>query len=110
TIWRYLCIARSRGVEAAQKTLLPVRNDPRRVMRQAYELFAGKGSLDRVLEVGNREGQRGRFYSHLYAGLYCEASDDARSLSYLLAAASRYPIDDYMWDLARVHCQLRGWE
>jgi tetratricopeptide (TPR) repeat protein len=111
TIWRYLCIAQARGVEAAKTVLLPVRNDPRRVMRQVYELFAGHGTLEDALEVGDREGQRGQFYSYLYAGLYCEASGDrARSQSYLLRAVSQYPIDDYMWDLARVHCQLRGWQ
>ncbi|MDY6784566.1 MAG: hypothetical protein SW833_18815 [Cyanobacteriota bacterium] len=118
TIWRYLCIARSRGVKAAKTSLFPVSNDPRRVMRQVYELFAGNDTLENVLKVGDRENQRSRFYSHLYAGLYCEATGESarprpirasRAKFYLLAAVEKYPIDDYMWDLGRVHCQLRGW-
>lgn len=110
TVWRYLCIARDRGTKAARKSLLPVKNDPRRVMGQIYDLFAGNCTPEAVLAAGDREGKRGQFYSHLYLGLYCEVAGDVPGAkTYILAAASQYPLDDYMWHLTRIHAQLRGW-
>ncbi len=110
TIWRYLCIARLKGVTEARNSLLVVRNDPRLVMRSVYELFAGNCSIDDVLAVGQKEGKRGNFYSHLYIGLYCEAeSDNERACQYILKAVKEYPLNDYMWHLAGVHQALRKW-
>ncbi|MHC5830069.1 MAG: hypothetical protein ACYT04_82610, partial [Nostoc sp.] len=76
TVWRYLCIARSLGVEEAQKSLLTVKNDPRRVMQRVYDLYAGNCTPDDVLTVGQSEGIKGNFYSHLYLGLYYEAQNN----------------------------------
>lgn len=111
TVWRYLCIARSAGVDAAKDSLLIVRNDPRPVMRQVYKLYAEECTPDDVLLTGQSEGQSGSFYAHLYAGLYYEAAN-ARDLArtHIVKAATTYPVkDDYMWHLALVHAQLRGW-
>jgi len=110
TVWRYLCIARSRGVTAAQNSLLVVRDDPRLVMRRVYDLYAGNCTIDDVLAAGESSGKTGNFYSHLYVGLYWEAAgDEERSRHYILKAATEYAIDDYMWYLAKVHQTLRGW-
>ncbi|MEL7038645.1 MAG: hypothetical protein AAFO04_23980, partial [Cyanobacteria bacterium J06592_8] len=51
TIWRYLCLAQLQGAEAAQESLLSVRNDPRKVMCQVYELFAGNCQPQDILEM-----------------------------------------------------------
>ena len=110
TVWRYLCIARLKGVTEARKSLLVVKNDPRLVMRSVYELFAGNCTIDDVLAAGQKEGKRGNFYSHLYIGLYCEAeSDNERACQYIVKAAKDYPLKDYMWHLACVHQTLRQW-
>jgi tetratricopeptide (TPR) repeat protein len=110
TVWRYLCIARLKGVNEAQNSLLVVKNDPRLVMRNVYELYAGICTPNDVLAAGQKEGKRGKFYSHLYLGLYYEAeSDSQQSRHYILKAVDEYPIDDYMWHLACVHKTLRGW-
>lgn len=126
TVWRYLCIARFKGVTEARNSLLVVRNDPRLVMRSVYELYAGNCTADDVLATGEKEGKRGNFYSHLYLGLYYEAesgqepsaesssaglSSTTLSLArkYILQAVNEYPLDDYMWHLACVHQTLRGW-
>lgn len=110
TVWRYLCIARLKGVTEARNSLLVVRNDPRLVMRSVYELFAGNFSPNDVLAAGQKEGKRGNFYSHLYLGLYYESEpDQEQSRNYILTAVNQYPLDDYMWYLARVHQILRGW-
>lgn len=118
TVWRYLCIARLKGVTQARQELLSVRNDPRPVMGCVYELFAGNCTPDDVLAIGEKDGRRGRFYSHLYIGLYYEAAVDVehsaeisatRSRFYILKAVNEYKLDDYMWHLAYVHQKLRGW-
>ncbi|MEH2301877.1 MAG: hypothetical protein V7K88_23545 [Nostoc sp.] len=110
TVWRYLCIARSLGVEEARNSLLTVKNDPRRVMQRVYDLYAGDCTPDDVLTVGQSERIKGNFYSHLYLGLYYEAQNNLDlAQNYIVKAADQYKIDDYMWYLAQVHKKLRGW-
>jgi tetratricopeptide (TPR) repeat protein len=110
TVWRYLCIARLEGVASARNSLLVVKNDPRRIMRQVYQLYAGNSTPEDVLSVGKLEGKRGNFYSHLYLGLYYEVENDLLlAREYIVKAADEYKIDDYMWHLAKVHKTLRGW-
>jgi tetratricopeptide (TPR) repeat protein len=108
TVWRYLCIARISGVEEAHNSLLTVKNDPRRIMRSVYDLYAGNCTPDDVLNVGNSEGVKGNFYSHLYLGLYYEVENKLDlAQEYIVKAADNYKIDDYMWYLAQVHKNLR---
>jgi hypothetical protein len=110
TVWRYLCMARLTGVAEARNSLLLVKNDPRRVMRCVYDLYAGNCTPDDILNVGELEGESGKFYSHLYLGLYYEADNNVELASkYIVKAADKYKIDDYMWHLAQVHKTLRGW-
>jgi tetratricopeptide (TPR) repeat protein len=111
TVWRYLCIARLSGVTEARNSLLPVKNDPRKIMKSIYDLFAGNCTTDDVLNVGKLAGLKGKFYSHLYLGLYYEAENNLElAQEYIVKAADEYKIDDYMWYLAVVHKQLRKWE
>lgn len=110
TVWRYLCVARLTNVTEACNFLLTVKNDPRRVMQRVYDLYAGYSTPDDVLIVGQLEGDRGNFYSHLYLGLYYEAQNNLDlAQDYIVKAAENYKIDDYMWYLAQVHQKLRGW-
>src|SRR2546427_8235295 len=73
TVWRYLCQAQIQGVPAARASLFPVRHDPRPVMGWVYQLFAGACDAEVVIAQHHDSGQRERFYSHLYVGLYYEA-------------------------------------
>lgn len=110
TIWRYLCLAQLQGAEAAQESLLSVRNDPRKVMCQVYELFAGNCQPQDILEMSKKLGKQGQFYAHLYVGLYYEAQQNqAQAQNFMVKAASEYPLEDYMWHLAIVHNTLREW-
>lgn len=110
TVWRYLCMARLVGVTEARHQLLTVKNDPRRIMRSIYDLFAGNCTADDVLNVGQAEGVKGLFYSYLYLGLYYEAENNGDlAQEYIVKAADKYKLDDYMWYLAQVHKKLRGW-
>lgn len=111
TVWRYLCVARLKGVTQARQELLRVQNDPRPVMGCVYELIAGNCTPNEVLAVGEKDGKRGRFYSHLYIGLYYEvAADVEQARYYILKAVNEYKLNDYMWHLAYVHQKRRGWE
>ncbi|MBD2441876.1 hypothetical protein H6G25_01330 [Dolichospermum sp. FACHB-1091] len=110
TVWRYLCMARLSGVTEARNSLLPVKNDSRKIMGVIYDFFAGNCSKDDVLNVGKLSGLKGKFYSHLYLGLYYEAENNLDlAREYILKAADEYKIDDYMWYLAVVHKNLRKW-
>lgn len=110
TVWRYLCIAKLSGVEEARNSLLPVKNDPRKIMRSVYDLFAGNCTTNDVLIVGKSEGLKGNFYSHLYLGLYYEAEgNEELAKEYIVKAADKYKIDDYMWYLSQVHKNMRKW-
>jgi tetratricopeptide (TPR) repeat protein len=110
TVWRYLCIARLEGIEAARNTLLPVKNDPRQVMRYIYDLYADNYKIDDIVSISESQGKQSNFYSHLYLGLYYEAQNDTENASkYIVKAADKYQINDYMCHLAQVHKILRNW-
>ena len=112
TLWRYLCIARLEGIAAASTTLLPASHDPRHYMRQIYDLFAGVCDAATLLSTSDRDGSKGQFYRHLYVGLYHEAQGNPdQAKEHILMAVHDYPLlNDYMWHLAWVHQQLRGWQ
>ncbi|AFY34669.1 hypothetical protein [Calothrix sp. PCC 7507] len=110
TVWRYLCMARLAGVAEARNSLLTVKNDPRQIMQFVYDLYAGNCTPDDVLIAGQSDGEKGKFYSHLYLGLYYEAENNFDlAQEYIVKAADQYKIDDYMWYLSRVHKNLREW-
>lgn len=113
-VWRYLCMAQLQGAEASRQALLPVRNDPRRIMQSVYELFAGMTLPAQVLAFGAQEGNHGRFYSLLYVGLYYEAAQDSQQAQAYInqavqVAQTQYRKEDYMAYLAIVHQKQRGW-
>lgn len=110
TVWRYLCIARSQGAAAAIASLRPVRQDARPFMQRVYALYAGTCSTEALLAEAVQADSRDQFYRHLYVGLYAEAHQrETQAKEHLAIAANQYPLDDYMWHLAVVHRQLRGW-
>ncbi len=113
TVWRYLCQAQVQGVQAAREGLLPVGNDPRPVMGWVYKLFAGECDADAVVATNRGAGQRDRFYSHLYAGLYFEAERNGERACQHITQAVEVKVlkvlDDYMGWVAIVHQRLRGW-
>lgn len=114
TVWRYLCMAQLQDAETAQKALLCVRNDRRRIMRFIYELFAGNLTPAQVLAKGSQEGNSGEFYSLLYVALYYEAVQNMEQAQIYMGKAvqavqTQYSSGDYMAHLAIVHQRLRGW-
>jgi len=105
-VWHFLCVARSRGVEAARASLLKVGPDARVPMSAIYALFAGTGSAEEVTAAAATSRDRGaQFYAHLYLGLYFDALHDARARGHIDKAA-KLAGPDYMGDVARVHATL----
>ena len=106
--WHFLCVARAESPEAALVALLPVGPDPRRPMREIYEMFSGRMTPQDVLSAaGGRP--RARFYAHLYRGLYHEAfgrTAAAREEIFLAADDQFAQVGGYMHVVAVVHRDL----
>lgn len=115
SVWRYLCMARSDGVQKARAAMLPIRNDRRVPMMEIYRLFRGQLAPRDVMQAA-RAGEPAAdalnqrlFYAHLYVGLFHEAagnSEDARR--HIEQAWKEHRIGHYMWDVARVHGERLG--
>jgi lipoprotein NlpI len=117
SVWRFLCMVPTDGLERAREVMLSIRNDPRVPMMQIFDLYRGRLKPEGLLaavEEGDpppRELAKRRFYAFLYLGLYFEVAGDAESAAkYVnLAADKRYRsapgINRYMWDVARIHSE-----
>jgi lipoprotein NlpI len=118
SVWRYLCMVPTEGIEKARATILPIRNDRRVPMMQVYELYRGNLKPDEVLAACRRDDPDPEklasrlFYAHLYLGLYHEvASEKELAQNYILLAADKKLADNprinrYMWDVARIHAEV----
>lgn len=107
TLWHYLCIAQLENSFSARECLLPVKYNLPFFMGQIYRLFAGKSSVEILLQTINTRDIQDLFYINLYLGLYYEAQRDQKSSNLYINRAINYKIDDYMWYLACLHRQLR---
>ena len=106
--WHFLCVARAESPEAALEALLPVGLDPRRPMREIYEMFSGRMTPQDVLSAAGGQ-PRARFYAHLYRGLYHEAfgrTEAAREEIFLAADDQFAEVGGYMHMVAVVHRDL----
>lgn len=112
-VWQFLCVAHQKGLAEARKQMLPVTGDTRIPMMEIYELFAGKGSPEKVMERVEKETASPTvqpaylFYAHFYLSLYFEASgNDALRREHLQKAVDTHLKNEYMWEVARVHLDL----
>jgi tetratricopeptide (TPR) repeat protein len=109
--WHFLCVTRAPAgsVELAREKLIPVTRDARVPMAQIQRMFAGTGTPDEVLQVGEEAGGMAKFYAELYVGLYYEAlGREEESLRLVASAAANAAAKNhYMGDVARVHVLLR---
>jgi len=120
SVWRFLCMVPTVGVEKSRAVMLPIKDDRRIPMMKVYDMFRGKATPEQVLaNVSEDDPQadvlRGRlFYAHLYLGLYLEAVGQKREARrYIALAADKkligHPrINGYMWDVARIHHEQNG--
>ncbi len=112
SVWRYLCVARSDGIEKARETMLPIKNDTRVPMMQIYDMYRGKLTPEDVLRAARAgdpsEAQLNRalFYAHLYIGLFYEAEQKTELAKKHIVESQQHKIGHYMWDVAHVHAGL----
>ena len=106
-------MAQRDGFDTAREKILKIGDDRRVPMRQIYDLFAGVGTVEDVMtavQAGEPDpatlNQR-LFYAHQYLGLYYEAAGDRERMLKHTAEAVEKPIGHYMYDVAKVHLQLR---
>jgi lipoprotein NlpI len=107
--WWYLCMVKLGRREQARKQLLPVGPDPRIPMAEIYELYAGRGSEQKVMgavEKGEDSGQPLRvrlFYAHLYLALLADVHGDAKAAARHLKICLDQDTGGYMRAVAVVH-------
>ena len=100
--WHMLCAARVDGFAAAQKRLIPIKEDTRTPMRELHQLWRGEATAEGVLTAA-ASSRSGVFYGNLYLALFEEARGRREaSKAYAKKAAELAP-PDYMGDVARVH-------
>lgn len=111
--WHYLCNARANTPKKAREDLIPVTKDGRVPMNKVLDLFAGKIKPQDVIDAAENAKlkdeplKEARFYANLYVALYYESEGDAKKcLEHMTAAAEKYKIGHYMWDVADVHLKL----
>ncbi|XP_068661058.1 uncharacterized protein [Aristolochia californica] len=113
SIWCFLCEAQLYGVDEARRRFLEVGQDPRPVMREAYNMFKDGGDPEELVSTFSNGQDNEYFYACLYAGLYHEAQKDSDSSKFHIIAACQSPYGlrsgDYMASLAKVHCLCRNW-
>lgn len=103
--WHFACAAKAESPEIARSALLPVGPDPRKPMREIYEMFRGSLSPEAVLTAAGRQPEA-QFYAHLYLGLYFDViGNTSRALEHIRTAAEdRFSqAGGYMHVVARVH-------
>ncbi len=117
-VWHFLCIAKQKGIKEAQKNLIPIEGDRRIPLMKAHALFAEKATVDDVLkrakeelpedkELAARKLNYQMFYAHLYIGLYYEAHEKPKlAYKHLQLAATKYFLNGYMGNVAKVHVQV----
>ena len=106
-VWHFLCVARAES-PAAAAALLPVGPDSRVPMREVYQMFGGDLAPAEVMAAAG-DSLSGRFYAHLYLGLYFEALGRAdEALEQIeMAADDRFArAGGYMHMVAAVHLAL----
>lgn len=112
-VWRFLCMAKKDGIDKARQSILKIGPDKRVPMREVYDLFAGKTTPDAVLAAARagdpspEDLNQQLFYAYQYLGLYHEALGDKVLAEKYTRQAVEHRISHYMWDVARVHVQLR---
>jgi lipoprotein NlpI len=110
SVWRYLCVAATDGVEKARKNMLPIERDARIPMMEIFDLYRGGKTVDDVFaaaEAGSPTGDEQnhrQFYANLYVGLWYDSQGmKDKAKPYIDRAAGRYRISHYMGDVARIH-------
>jgi lipoprotein NlpI len=109
SVWRYLCVVPTEGVEKARQNMLPIKNDPRVPMMEIYEMYRGRKTPAEVMtaaKAGEPTAEKLKvqlFYANLYVGLYYESLGKPDLAKPHILAAAKNRIGHYMGDVAVIH-------
>ncbi len=119
SVWHMLCHTKVANLETARSEMIPISGDRRVPMSQVFEMFAGTGSVQNVLDAAqdssHTEQERTTFtyYAHLYIGLYQEMTgEDDQAMESMRSAAKINPLPKgtVMGAVADMHLKLRSEE
>lgn len=110
--WYYLCVAKSEGLPAANKTIIPSRGDSRQPMMAILQMLKGETKPEDVLAVAQKspEGaarKEAMFYGELYVGLYYDSIGNATEAEKHIRESLNYDQKHYMSDTSRVYLEHR---
>lgn len=111
--WYFLCVAKTDGIDAARKTVIPSRSDPREPMMSVLAMLKNSLEPKMVLQAAIEKTEEGprrqlaQFYAALYVGLYYDSLGNKEEAIKHLKLSLSYDTDGYMTDTARVYLQTR---
>ncbi|HBE67434.1 MAG TPA: hypothetical protein DDW52_04725 [Planctomycetaceae bacterium] len=109
TAWYFLCVAKSKGVEAAQASIIPSRGDPREPMMSILAMYRGELDPAKVIEAAKANSRtetsrrQALMYAQLYIGLYYDSLGKRKEAAKHLKDCMAYGLRGYMADTARVY-------
>lgn len=109
--WYFLCVAKTKDANQAQKALIPSRGDPRPPMMSILKMLKQELKPEQVLEVAHStaaaERKSAQFYAELYVGLYYDALGNRQLAQKHLDGCVQMELEGYMADSARVYLRHR---
>lgn len=105
--WYFLCIAKSKNVEAARQTVINSRGDSRKPMMDVLKMLQGHETPEQVLAAVANSNDQAKFFGKLYVGLYYDSigrSDDAERY---LKSSLEHRAAVYMKLTAKVYLEER---
>ena len=113
-VWHMLCKAKISSVDEARKALIPIERDRRVPMPEVYELFAGRGSVESVIQAAEASGRPGAIYHGLlYVGLFHEMmgeTEQSKAAIEKAVAVNPFEKTSFMGNVAATHAAVRKYE
>ncbi len=114
SVWHMLCQSRLTSVDEARKGMIKIEQDTRIPMKQVFDMFAGAGTPQEVLDAcGYEEGKQRRdssiYHGLLYVGLFHEMMGDQEASNESMKEALGYKphIAGLMGHVAEGHLRAR---
>lgn len=114
SVWHLLCQSKLSSVDAARQSMIQIEGDFRVPMKQVFEMFAGTGTPEDVLnacgyQAGSLRESSELYHGLIYVGLYHEMMGDQKaSLDAMEQAVECLPpIAGLMGHVATTHLKLR---
>lgn len=115
SVWQLLCKSRLTSVEEARKTMIKIDGDNRVPMKEVFNMFAGTGTPEEVIEATGYDAvklicSRESYHGWLYVGLFHEMMGDQEAANEAMKTALKCKVDvpGLMGHVAEGHLRVRG--